>query len=331
MVNRSILWRKLSEQFGIAENVIHILRNLFDHNFSHLVVNGKSSSSIHNARGLLQGSSLSPILFNFYINDLVSSLSLLDKVSTCGMETNCLLFADDCNIHSTSIAGIQRLLVVCEDWSRRNDMRFSPNKCFYIGPDAQNHNLQLYGTRLPSPPGTEYLGMTFDQTGLNFESSLNKRTRKVRALIQMLGDLGMNSTGWPLRSSAMVYKSFIRPVLEYGLGLTIWKQAQISKVQKVQNAALRRIFSTGLNTSIRSMEKLLQLEPMSVRNRILNIKFIGRLHNCSNGAIPAVRLWRYCLQGRPNDQSFMNAIQLNPLWRSGNKLNHLLHRPQNKL
>jgi hypothetical protein len=331
-VNRSKLWIKMDEQFGVQANLLEILKNLFDHNYSHLVINGTASESIPNCRGLLQGSSLSPLLFNFYINDLISSLTFLDRVNTLGIQTNCLLFADDANIHSGSLHGLRTLLNACEDWSRRNDMVFAPTKCFYLGPtNMEDMNLLLYGTPLPKVDKADYLGMVFNETGIDFPSNLVKRRNKARNMIQVLGNLGMNSTGWPLKSSTAVYKTFVRPLVEYGLGLNIWSPKVIEEVQKVQNCALRRIFSTSIKTSIKAMEKLLLLEPMVTRNQILHIKLAGRIHNSLDRNIPVVQIWRTRLQHpATNTGSFiLNGIKRNPLWRTGNRRNQLFTRLRN--
>lgn len=331
-VNRSKLWLKLTEQFGVPGNMVEILQNLFDNNFSHLVINGTISESIPNYRGLLQGSSLSPMLFNLFINDLITSMTFSDRVNTSGFTTNCLLFADDCNIHSTTLNGLRNMLGICENWSIRNDMVFSPTKCFYLGPALlEDMDLTIYGTALPKAETADYLGMVFDGKGVNFTANLEKRANKARMVTQALGDLGMNGTGWPLRSSALVYKTFIRPIVEYGLGLNIWDQKTIRIAQKVQNCAMRRIFTTAPKTSIRAMEKILLLEPMEVRNRILHIKLAGRIHNCLDANIPVIRIWRNRIQHQlTGTNSFiLNGIKSNPLWRSGNKLNHLFTRLQN--
>ncbi|ORY31115.1 hypothetical protein BCR33DRAFT_792330 [Rhizoclosmatium globosum] len=56
MVDRDILWKELETYFGVSAAAIQRLQDLFDKNQSMLVVAGKMSIPIPNARGLLQGS-----------------------------------------------------------------------------------------------------------------------------------------------------------------------------------------------------------------------------------------------------------------------------------
>jgi hypothetical protein len=65
-VDREILWSKLAQQFGLSMKWISILRTLFDYNKARIRIAGTLSQGVTARRGLLQGSSLSPLLFNAY-------------------------------------------------------------------------------------------------------------------------------------------------------------------------------------------------------------------------------------------------------------------------
>jgi hypothetical protein len=73
-VDRQVLWTQLATKFGMPLKLIRLLRAIFDFNQSFLLVGGERSSPIKNLRGLPQGSSLSPTLFNFFINILIELL-----------------------------------------------------------------------------------------------------------------------------------------------------------------------------------------------------------------------------------------------------------------
>ena len=120
MVDRRILWHHLRHTYGATAATIRRLKGLFDHNRSVLLVAGKRSGDIRNTRGLLQGSSLSPILFNFFINQLCRRLQEpeMPKVWTGrDFDTNNLFFADDCNLHANTPEDMRTLLqtVLAED------------------------------------------------------------------------------------------------------------------------------------------------------------------------------------------------------------------------
>ena len=328
-VDRRVLWSKMHHRFKVPWSLIKRLQALFDSNSSILVVQGSKSDPIENLRGLLQGSSLSPVLFNFYINNLIEELSRnqqAPKILTAGVHTNALFFADDGNLHAMTWEGMIILLVICELWSLKNGMRFEPSKCVVIAKDFQAGRLKLYGEDLPRVESFPYLGIPFTNTGIDFAQNFDKRTAKAKGVIAMLSRVGFNGTGWPARSSAMVYKSFIRSVMEYGLCLDMLPAYQLKKLEQVQALAFRTMFSAPRMTSINAMHKLLQVEPIALRNIDLNLRFMARLHNSTDSSIPAVRLWWNKLSQQPQSPSLVASARKNPWWNGATLLNHLTNR-----
>ena len=114
-VNRKILWHDM-EKYGVNKHMISVCRSLLDNNVANLVVNGQRSRDIKCRRGLLQGSSLSPLLFNVYINILIVRLYKYPKLCNKGVETNNLFFADDGALHGQSIRNTQMMLDECSAW-----------------------------------------------------------------------------------------------------------------------------------------------------------------------------------------------------------------------
>jgi hypothetical protein len=74
-VDRRLLWTYLATKFGMPLELIRLLRAFFDNNQSYLLVGDARSSPIKNLRGLPQGSSLSPTLFNFFINIIIQIIN----------------------------------------------------------------------------------------------------------------------------------------------------------------------------------------------------------------------------------------------------------------
>lgn len=153
-VDRRILWSILGSYPELSQSYIIRLRALFDHNKSVIVVNGHTSSEMEHNRGLLQGSTLAPLLFNHFINTLIIRLNNnTNKVITSGIRTNNLFFADDANIHASSPERLQLLLTICEQWSQEYGIQFAPNKCAILGEPVNNDDsrpIKIYGEIIPS-------------------------------------------------------------------------------------------------------------------------------------------------------------------------------------
>ena len=79
---------------GWDGDLIRLLKSLFDHVKVMVRVGGRQSREVDMGVGLLQGSILSPILFNVYINDLPKILRERHSgLNICGIKINNLLYA----------------------------------------------------------------------------------------------------------------------------------------------------------------------------------------------------------------------------------------------
>ena len=74
LVDRRRLWDILRVCFGFPRHSIGRLQDLFEGCQSQLQFGGVQSKALENTCGLMQGSSLSPMVFNFFINELAHEL-----------------------------------------------------------------------------------------------------------------------------------------------------------------------------------------------------------------------------------------------------------------
>ena len=81
--------------------------------------NGQISPVFSVTRGTRQGSSLSPSLFNIFINDLLKELSSLQSGVKIGNDLyNSMAYADDITLLSSTVPGLQKLIDVCYNYSK---------------------------------------------------------------------------------------------------------------------------------------------------------------------------------------------------------------------
>ena len=283
-VPRGLLWNKLQTRYGLPAVLVDTLKVLFDDNSSILVVKGKRSEPIPNTRGLLQGSSLSPILFNFFIDDLIGELESLPGVKTYGKKVSALAFADDVAIVAANHAALQLGINAAEKWSIDNGMKFNRTKCVHL--TATSMPLLLYNEPIPQEASAVYLGMTFNSNGLDLEASAMQRTKKARLRSEMLRKHGFNIYGLTTTAASVVYKTFVRSMMEYGL--CFFDKTKLLPFQKAQEHALRTMFSAQRNTSRAAMHAVSKITPMLERSLILQASFYGLLHNSNDASVPAV-------------------------------------------
>ena len=79
--------------------------------------------------GLKQGCSLSPVLFNLYINDLVLKINALGKgIKIDDESVSILLYADDVVLLAENETDLKSMLNVLDDWCNTNKLSINPSK-----------------------------------------------------------------------------------------------------------------------------------------------------------------------------------------------------------
>ena len=112
---------------------------------------------------------MSPLLFNFYINDLVDNLKFLDLgVNIDGEKVSVLLYADDIVLLSENENDMQRLLDVISEWCNDNKIHISRDKSKVVHFRNPSTPLSRYifhcdNNQLDFAPSYQYLGLLFTE------------------------------------------------------------------------------------------------------------------------------------------------------------------------
>jgi hypothetical protein len=114
-----------------------------------------------------------------------------------------------------------------------------------------------------------YLGVPFDRKGICSSSMVKKCQRGALASMSQLNAIGCNRSGFPLLFSTKLYSCFVRPKLEYGLGITQLKLADFRALEKIQDTCLRMIFGGHRAASTMVFRHLTNLPLMKQRAAIL--------------------------------------------------------------
>lgn len=188
-VDRYLLLDKLHD-IGLSENAV-LWFNSYLHNRKQCVVlQGSKSDFLTQDRGVPQGSTLGPLLFSIYINDLPSIFN------NCSVQ----LYADDILIYISKPylpqlqASLQSDFIILQDWLVHNKLLLNKTKSYYI----------IFGTiqKLKSKSGScvincndgfslhkvdkiKYLGVWLD-TELSFTLHIEQVLRKVNFGINIL-------------------------------------------------------------------------------------------------------------------------------------------------
>lgn len=281
-VNREILWKKC-EQKDIRGPKLKLLKSIFDHAEVAVRINGKQSRYVKMGRGLLQGSLLSPLLFNIFIDDLPKILRSGNKgVIIGGEKINSLIYADDIVLISKTQTSLQKCLKACERHSRRNGYTFAPEKCEIILPAYQvitevTSPITLANMELRHADTFNYLGIPITAKGIDFKLMCQLRVDAAIKMSSYFKRIGCNGNGYPPIITRKILHSFVRPLMEYGLGLQLLLKRDRNKMDKAWVHIWKVNQSLPRSTSSLAILKTFRSPAMSYRNAKLNAAYLVRL------------------------------------------------------
>ena len=212
-VNLDLLLKKLEDR-EVPVRIISIIASLFRQCKTQVVVNGILTKPITLNTGLFQGSILSPLLWNIYIDDLAKTLNGSLPIAN----VKALFWADDIKVQypkGTPWSRIQKDLIEITKWAEEHNMICGLKKCAIILGPNEDGNIQLQLAQAPLPISDEYkyLGFEMGHMGIKFPTFVNRIVSKVEGLLSFLE---RNSGSWRASVRLIIYRTFVRPVLEYG-------------------------------------------------------------------------------------------------------------------
>ena len=237
-VHHDILCDKI-RTYGLRGNINKLLKSYLTNRKQYVSINGHDSEVRDVTCGVPQGSSLGPLLFLIYINDLRLCLS----------KTSCGHFADDTFIifHSKKPKTIETIinteLKEIVKWLRLNKLSLNATKTeliFFHSPkhplNYDNISIKMNGFKLTPVDYLKYLGMYLDKY-LDWNHHIEDLSKKLSRANGILSKLRYNA---PLDICLQVYYAIFYSYLN--IGCNVWSftsEKNIDDIQKLQNKCIR--------------------------------------------------------------------------------------------
>jgi hypothetical protein len=257
-VDRTILFEKIKSNNGSAidRGLIRIIELLFNYNSIKFIGDGESSNEIWLEKGLVQGSKISPILYNIFIDDIAKNVQSI----TSTVNTAVFLYADDIAKISKTKKGMNRAIREAFKHSKRNKYQLNVNKCAIMSKDKMK--IKIKKELIKNVKRFEHLRMEFNIYGIDMKAQIEKNIKKTRRKWYKAENAGlMKISNTSITARLMFLKGILLPTLEYGMEFSILKKAHADKVQKNVNYYMRRILGVTRSSNVNLMCMILKIEP----------------------------------------------------------------------
>ena len=266
-ISHDILMNKL-EFMGFRGPLHSWLTSFLSNRRQYVEVGGSSSYSLPINVGVPQGSTLGPLLFILYINDMENSLTNM----------NIIHFADDSTLHTKLIRGsnietvVNNELCSINNWLQANKLCLNIDKTKYMifnlkdkPPDI---NISIYNVLISRTELHKFLGVHIDAK-LTFSSHISKLCAKISRGIGMLRRLKSLVSNVVLKQ---LYYAFVHSHFSYAI--TSYQSAYLNQTQKLNNL---------INKAIKIAFNLTTLTPALLKDKcVMNYDITVEYFSCNN-------------------------------------------------
>ena len=266
--------------FGISGKLLDWLTSYLTERPQRVVFNGVNSEWILIEAGVPQGSTLGPLLFWIYAHDIIFDIN-----------SDIFLYADDTVLMRIVTDPVVDTTIMNSDleqlnyWSKQWAVTFSPAKSEQLIITRKVVRemyapLQMNGVDINRVMQHSHLGVVFTEN-LSWETHIQSRIQKSAPA---LNTLIRSSRFIPRAIKDTIYRSFIRPILEYGCMIYDNCPMYVSnRLEKTQRSAALACTGAYKDTSQVSLLKELGWPTMSKRREYYKL---CQLYKIINNACP---------------------------------------------
>lgn len=305
-VDRQIMLKKLIK-YGIYSNELKWFESFLSNRKQKTKYLNEISYENDIPIGLPQGTALSVILFNLYINDITSKTKY----------SKIVLFADDTLIMvrdkklKDAITKVNFDLMEIYKWLNFNKLSLNVNKTKWMlvnrskKEQINSIDVSIGDYKIDRVNSIKYLGIILDEK-LNFDEQVNELVKNVACKVNFLKRIS-NKCTYDIRK--LIFNSIISPHFEYCS--TIYMKCnneQIKQIQKIHSRAMRTVLKCDYLTSRKVM--LNTLNWLSFHQRVKLNSLISVYYKMKNEMIPQYLIKKLSYNLDIHDKNLRNRDKL---------------------
>ncbi|UYV61495.1 hypothetical protein LAZ67_1005060 [Cordylochernes scorpioides] len=270
------------DELGIEGSMLSWISNFLSKRTIQVNFNNIKSKTTRIYQGLPQGSILSPILFNIYLNDVHTSIKPPAKIA---------LYADDIiiwvskNNLSDAEQYLNKAMKNLQKVTQKLKLSINISKSEIGLFTINNHlrhwtpNIFLNNSKLQYSDSPRYLGVTLDPA-LTFRKHIDTMISKAKNRLKILKKISGLNWGANANILRTTYLALVRPILEYATPAWInASKTNLSKIDRIQASAAKIISGLRGSCPNRIAELESNLLPLHLRRKICFSKFITKKIN----------------------------------------------------
>ena len=242
--------------------------------------NGKRTEYFKQKRGLRQGCPLSSLLFNLFIDQIVTIVNenSENSIKIGGLPINCLLYADDIVILAENPNKLQECLDRVSEFIGERGLTISPSKtkCMTLRPSE--YELALCQNKLEYVSSYKYLGVTLDN-GLTLKEHFTNCRSRVEYVLSILRRLSYKSRIC-VKDMLLIFDSLARTCILYAS--EAWsnfvskslKQWDVGPIERLHFRAIKSILSVKRNVENNASRTELNRLPLLFNVERFIIKYL---------------------------------------------------------
>ena len=290
-INYKLLINKLIRAY-IPIPIIRMLTFMFEKTFVKVCFGGYTGDEWKVGNGVRQGGILSSLLFNFYIDEVICSISSLDV--GCNLEfsrTNIIVYADDILLMAPTASGLQLLIDSLGESLKNLCLVPNPSKSKYIvfkqrRTMVTQRNVNLDGVGIEKVTEIKYLGVILNED-LNLGNDVG---RVLGSFLKQFNAMFYQFYFLPMSILSFLFKTYTSSFY----GMNLWtEEVRVKDFHKLAvgyHKAVKKVANMNVWSSNHEACQLVGVNHMNHLFAKRLVKFYNRVINSKVGTL---RKFRY--------------------------------------